>query len=417
MPKPTVVLICTIALLVPCFVGCKYIDKLTGKSTPVEKKSCVEDLEAVKGLELNFEGDLPTRISATLAGTVHLREFTKKLDKDVADACAAIARDLGESGIKANDGLDPGERAKDVCERTAKLIKQKREEGGVVLLLYTHAPRCTVGLDDFRSCVQQCDSGLSPEASGVQCDSESAGGRCEAKCGGECIEMFTEECNGVCHGACRGGCSDEFYGKCGGRCIGSCDGQSISGKCEGTCDGKCSSDADGSCQGPCKGKCSGACVSEKKKAVCPGTCVGTCSEDFRAERCAFATGPAEMVPACGAMCDAAGVGKANCMAAYADVVVYNESKEGAAEKIKSALQRRLEILLSADEGLKENADRAHQGILTAFEGIDETLAGNSKAKKEVGACLKDAAAVRDDAAKGLELLREGVTAIVVAIKT
>ncbi len=415
MQKTSIVFSCALALTVPV-VGCKYVEKLLGKTkSPTETSSCVADMQTAKETKVSVEGDLPTRVSAALVGTVHLRDLTERLDQTVVDACTAVARDLGEN-VKPKPDLPPGERAKDVCSRTAKLIKKKRDADGVVFLLYTYEPMCTVGLDDFKSCVRECDGALSPDAAGVQCDEETAGGRCPAKCDGVCFEAFTEECDGVCRGMCRGACKEDFYGKCGGRCIGTCDGNTVSGKCEGTCDGKCTSDSDGSCQGPCVGKCSGSCVSESKRAKCAGICVGSCSEAFSAERCDFALGPAEMVPACGAMCEAQTVSKSTCTGAYADIVVYNSSNEGAADKIKSALEKRLELLLTADAGMKAGTDRAHARLAETFAAIDETLAEHARAKKEVGACLENASRVRQQAAEGLDGIRSAVSDVVVAIK-
>lgn len=399
-------------------VGCKYVEELTGKAkTPEVQKSCVEDLQTVGEQKFELEGDLSTRVQAVLTGTVYLRELTEKLSQEVAGACAAIGRDLGDSQLKADDALAPAARVVATCEPTAKLLKKKKEDDGVVLLLYTHAPICSVALDDFSRCLAECDPALAAaEDSGPSCEPSTAMGRCEGKCDGTCVQSFSDDCAGICRGACRGGCDEGFYGKCGGRCIGTCDGSTSSGKCEGICDGKCSDDSNGSCQGRCKGKCAGACLSEVKKRACAGTCSGACSEDLSAQRCGVALPPPEITPACGAMCDAKLTRQLHCVAGYADILVYNSTKAGAGDKIKSALEKRLDVLIGAEEGMKAAIDRAHQGIVDGLNGIHESLQGNAQAEKKVGSCLEDAAELQQEAVEALQTIREVSTRVVLAVK-
>ncbi len=383
---------------------------------PEEPKSCLEDLTAVNEAKFSLSGDLGPRTKAVLTGTVHLRELAKKLDTEVATVCSALAQDLGQKDAKPQDSLPPGKKATAACEQAAEAIKKKREEDGVVMLVYPYAPTCTVDLADYGRCVRQCDSNVPPDSSAVQCDVDSSRGRCSGKCQGQCVESFTESCKGTCRGVCRGGCDDQFFGKCGGRCIGTCDGASVSGKCDGVCDGKCSSDADGSCQGTCKGKCSGTCLSDIKKTSCGGTCAGTCSEALGSERCGVVITPPEMTPACGAMCDADLADNLQCVGGYVDAIVYHETKAGAGEKLKEALAKRLDVLLAASEGSGPAIERAHMKLEAAFEGIDESLQADPDGKKRVDTCLGDAKKQRKDAAEAVEMIREVAASVIGAVK-
>lgn len=398
--------------------GCKYVEKLTGKtSNPETQKACIEDLQTARGQKFELEGELEARVSAALEGTVYLRDLAEKLGKEVAEACAAMGRDLGNSKLDVDESLEPGARAKAVCDQVTKLIKKKKEDDGVVLLLYPHAPMCSVGLDEFSGCLRECDSALSAsDGSSASCDPESVMGRCEAKCDGTCVQSFSDDCSGTCRGSCQGGCDEGFYGKCGGRCIGTCDGSTSPGKCDGVCDGKCTSEANGSCQGKCKGKCAGACLSEVKRRTCAGTCVGSCSEDFSAQRCGIALPPPEMTPACAALCDAKMTRQLHCIAGHADIMVYHSTKEGAGEKLKAALEKRLDVLIGAEEGMKAFIDRAHEGVSNTFSAIDESLKDDAKAKKKVRPCLEQAEDVRKDAAAAIEVIRETSTSVVLAVK-
>jgi hypothetical protein len=397
--------------------GCKFIEDLTGGSKqPAEKKSCVADIETVREMKIALEGDLPTRVQATLSGAVYLRELAEKLDKEVGNVCANLNRELGKGKAKLNDKLKPGERAKAACEETGKLIRAKREKDGIVMLIYPHAPMCTVGLDDYSRCVRQCDPNLPPDGSGIVCDSEMVSGRCSDKCEGVCLLSFSDSCEGVCRGQCKGGCAEEFYGKCGGKCTGTCDGLTKSGSCEGTCEGKCSADADGSCQGTCKGKCSGMCLTEAKKTECDGTCLGSCSEALGSERCGIALAPPEMLPACGAMCEAKLAKDLQCVAAHADVSVYNSTKKGAGDKLKGMLTKKLELLLGAGDGMKDSIDRAHEGVATSIASLQEAVESDATVKKKIGACVNQAEKNREESAAAIEAIREAVITVLTAVK-
>jgi hypothetical protein len=355
-------------------------------------------------------------VKAALAGTVHLRELAKKLDGEVASVCSALTEELGQGKGSAKDSLPPGERARIACQQAAEAIKKRREQDGLVMLIYSHAPTCSKNLADYARCARQCDSNVPPDPGAIHCDAESASGRCSDKCQGQCIESFTETCSGVCRGVCKGGCDDQFYGKCGGRCIGTCDGASVSGKCAGVCDGKCSADADGSCQGTCKGKCAGTCLSPVKKASCGGTCAGTCSVALGSERCGTLIAPPEMTPACGALCDAEQAGQLQCLAGYVDAVVFHENKPGTGQKLKDAFAKRLDVLLGAGEGTVPVIQHAHSGIEAALQGIDESLESDPEGKKKLGPCLDDAKEQGKAAAEAVGKIREAALAVIASVK-
>jgi hypothetical protein len=399
--------------------GCKFF--AGGKSNdtsqaPAQPASCVADMQAVDATKFDLEGDLAIKVKATLKGTVHLKELTTKLDRDVSDACMNLARDLDSAKVEVSDSLAPGEHAKAACEEAAKRVKQAREKGGVVLLTYPQAPVCSVSLDDYTRCAKDCDMTLASFSSGVMCDPASTLGRCDAKCDGVCLLSGSDECKGQCRGTCKGSCDAEFYGKCGGTCKGTCDGKTAAGKCKGTCEGKCSGDADGVCQGKCSGGCGGTCLNPATKNKCGGVCSGKCSEAFSAQRCGAVSAPAEMVPECGAMCDAQFARDLNCQAGYVSVSVYNSAKEGAGASLKTALDRQLSTLLTSSDGMKEPVDKAHEGIATGYTAIEEMLAEDEAAKKQVQSCLQTASKQREEAAAALTLIREAAALALASVK-
>jgi hypothetical protein len=395
--------------------SCETVKEMIGmEPKEPEPKSCVANLDTAGDVKVDGQGDLPIKVKAVLEGTVHLREAIEKLDKDVAHACAAVGRDLSKDAIEVDEGKPAGVRALSVCSAAAKRVKSSREDNGVVLLVYPQAPICTTSLSEHTSCLRGCDPNL--PADGVQCDPDSASGRCGEKCEGVCVTSHSEECAGSCRGACRGGCDEDFFGKCGGRCNGTCDGNSVSGKCEGVCEGKCSKDADGSCGGTCKGKCAGFCLTQSEKKECSGTCQGSCSEDMELVRCGAVLAPPEMVPECAAMCNAKMTREVHCLAGNVDIQVYNSTKEGAGAKLQGALKKGIDVLSQADDGMRQQFDRATERLTTAFDTVEEAIANEQKVKQDVGGCLESAKEEFEDTKAALEKIREASQAVFLAAK-
>jgi hypothetical protein len=218
-------------------IGCKMFG--LGSDPPEPPRTCVTDLQSAERSDFDLEPDVELRLGATLQTSVHVTELVKKLDREVADTCLSLARDLDSRPADVADALPAGERAKQACDEAATRIKAAREAGGIVLLVYPASPLCDLSLDTYSSCARQCDMTLSSFATNLQCDPELSSGRCPAQCTGNCFEPATQTCRAACRGTCKGSCDSEFFGKCDGRCVGTCDGVNFSGKCKGSCEGKC----------------------------------------------------------------------------------------------------------------------------------------------------------------------------------
>jgi hypothetical protein len=126
--------------------------------------------------------------------------------------------------------------------------------------------------------------------------------------------------------------------------------------------------------------------------------------------------PAEMVPECAALCDAKLARDALCQGAHVNVVVYSSSKPGAGEKLKAALNRRLETLLTAEAGMKAPADRALAGLVQALQTVDEAVAEEATKDEALTSCLGAVREQRDAAQSALSLVREASFGVFSALK-
>jgi hypothetical protein len=152
------------------------------------------------------------------------------------------------------------------------------------------------------------------------------------------------------------------------------------------------------------------------KAKCGGTCSGKCSDAFTSARCGAVNAPAEMVPECGALCDAQLAREVTCQAGFVGISVYNSAKAGAGDQLKAQLDRQLSALLTSSDGMKAPIDKAYESVGNAFTALQEAIEEDAAAKKQVAKCLGEAGKERETALAAVTLIRDAAAATLASVK-
>src|SRR5262249_6248677 len=154
---------------------------------------------------------------------------------DVANACKAIATDLGST--REDAGASPAEQANNWC---AEAVAQLDAKAVGSLTISFQPPVCSVNVSAQAKCEGSCNVSaeckLTPAQVKARCTKGKLTGKCEGMCSGTCegSANLAVSCNAACSGTCEGTC----MGTCatmgtGGQCAGSCQG-TCSGKCRGS---------------------------------------------------------------------------------------------------------------------------------------------------------------------------------------
>lgn len=385
--------------------GCKFLNLNTDEAPG--DQTCVADQNTVRQQKFGLDSETEARVSATLLGTVALTETAKKLDDQIADLCAGISRELGAKSPAVEGSAELGNRSQAACNTAIETIQAAKQKAEANMTVEMKEPACGSLLDDFSSCVRECDPNVaSMPAGGISCETDKLTGRCGDKCSGTCTEGYTDSCKSTCQGKCQGKCTQGFFGKCGGKCIGTCDMANVNGKCDGNCDGKCLSEANGTCEGKCEGKCQGACVTELKKRECGGICTGSCSDKMTSARCNDIVLPPELNPECSAMCSARTAGKLSCSGGFVEVLVFSAKNKSSAESIRSAVGGRLKEILTVGDGMAQPLEKASARVKEALDGLEQTANDSPEIGAKISTCLKDARSKQESAAAAFVKLHE-----------
>ena len=202
--------------------------------------------------------------------------------------------------------------------------------------LETTEPVCTTRIDEYRQCIERCDTKVVREGRfEYRCEGGELRGGCAAECRGQCAARVEGRCDGACEGVCSGGCS----GVCNGVCEGTCAVRGPDGHCAGSCQGTCR----GSCSAGCSGSCSGQCVLSAQ-ASCQGECRGGCSVEFREPVCTGRLIAPEVRTECRESCETVRVAHQQCTPGEARLIVdASEAAEAAARanRVSFAVASRL----------------------------------------------------------------------------
>ena len=212
---------------------------------------------------------------------------------EVASACAAIAADLGASGVPdvSNPATVSDSDVELACELASAQLALAAQAQTATYQLSIGGDYCAVDADAQLACEAALPpGGCDPGTMLDRCPPASLVGNCQGGCSGDCTGTAAQ-CAGFCQGRCEGQCS----GNCltatpNGSCNGVCDGV-----CSGLCHGTCSIEASASVQ--CNGLCEGACDSQLSEPLC--------TDELGAVGC-------DVDPLCASACAALGAAGASC---------------------------------------------------------------------------------------------------------
>ena len=312
-----------------------------------------------------LDGDAELRYGAFMQSVADFTGAATAMVSDVANACQAIAVDLGASPGEVT-ATKPDARANEWC----KIAVAKIGAAGANLRISFQPPSCSVNANVQASCEAKCSANVECEITPgeiiARCDPGKLSGKCDAQCTGSCegSANLAVACEGSCQGTCEG------------QCMGNCATTGAGGDCRGACDGTCK----GECRGSCK-------IDASANVECNAECTGGCSVEVTAPKCkaelkppkAECQGSAE----CGGSCNASASAKAECREPSIDI-----SGDGDVDALVATLRANLpKLLVVAQARGKLLVDNA-QAVFEASGSLDGAIGGSVKAT----ACLVPAAA-------------------------
>lgn len=328
------------------------------------------DLAAV---DWKLEGQAGLNFGAFMQATSDFTGAATAMVSDVANACQAIAVDLGAAPGDVT-ATKPDERAKAWCQIAVDKIKAVN----VTVSVNFQPPSCTVNASVQANCEGKCSANVACEITPAQivarCDPGKLSGRCTAQCTGSCegSANLAVACEGTCGGTCEG------------QCMGTCAVQDAMGNCKGACDGKCTGECRGSCQ-----------VDANAMVQCNADCTGGCSVEYEAPKCKAKLSPpsaeCQADVDCNASCEASASVKAECREPSLEIVTSTNADELVAT-LKANLPKLLTVAKARGKLLVDNA----QVVVQASGSIE--VGGSVKAT----ACLIPAAAAIVQAASNAE---------------
>lgn len=217
-----------------------------------------------------LESDTPGVCSADITASVHSLEdataalivSANDLKFEVATACAAIATDLGQTGVPAITAEVTDEEARTACQLAIDGINAELE-AGVTIDVLVQGGYCEVNAEAQFSCEAECtvEGECDPGSIETRCDPGYLSVECDGECtaGAYCQGSVDVEANcvGSCEGACNGTCDASPIE--GAECVGTCDG---------TCTGECHLDADVNVECGAEVRCRGGCTVEGQAPRC-----------------------------------------------------------------------------------------------------------------------------------------------------
>jgi hypothetical protein len=323
-----------------------------------------------------------------------LVEAAHEIDRDMRNACRALAADLGIPSASllpapTSDPAAPGAETQVACDRVKQEIDRIVETdlpGDARLAVVSTAVECAVDVDARLGCEQQCDPNL-VSVGHTSCAPTMTYGTCMTACTGSCTGTCASGCAGSCAGTCTGACT----GSCDGACDGACAARNADGTCFGACTGTCTGVCDGQCSGTCGGVCDGSCSTS-----CAGVCAGTCAAWLLSPLCAEAQSLTASPP-CGINCDARSRFGALC----AEPVLAITYGTTATKLARADLDRLVSALRASYPTLAKVGFRASTMVGGAAAELAVALQGQSETARQVGrtasACVSQAIAGASDA--------------------
>jgi hypothetical protein len=342
------------------------------------------DLSAV---DWGLEAQANVNYGALMQAMADFSATATSMATDVANACQAIATDLGEDPNAVKERT-ADKRAQAWCNLAIAKIAEKA--GQAKFTLDYQPPACTVNASLQASCEARCSAKVECEVTPGQiiarCDPGKLSGKCSATCEAKCegSANLAVTCDGTCSGACEGSCA-------------------------GTCDNMLGNECNGRCAGTCQGKCRGTCdVSASAGVQCEGQCTGGCSVEVTAPKCT-----AELTPP-SAECNADASCSGSCKASASAKVDCTEPSltiggSAGLEDVIATLKVNLPKLLVVAEGKGQRAVDNAQAI---FDASGSLSFDSTKAV----ACLVPASAAISSALQNIEASLTASVSVTAAIK-
>jgi hypothetical protein len=362
-----------LALALPFVVGgCE--DAANAISDVQSAACCTEPNAVAQSLPQNAQG----QFLVTLEGVDALAAAAEASVTEVANACRAIAVDLGASATE----LDAGDKAASIsatADAHCKLAASKLNGalGGTKLTIAFDPPACEASVSAKAQCEGRCDVD-------AKCDVNvtpptCTGGQLVVECGGSCdlepgkVEM---ECTGKCEASCTGSCTAEanVAVACDGVCRGTCsadaagggNGIQADGTCKGKCDGTCELRAgakvtcEGKCDGSCTGKCSASATAPKVR------CSGKCSATATPLECKGGKleGGCNVKADCNASCEASVQARASCTPPVLTITGGDGVKA-----VVATLEKNLPVLISVLKVRAKNLAEASANVGASVQAV------------------------------------------------
>jgi hypothetical protein len=244
-------------------------------------------------VQWGLQGEAEANYGAFMQAVSDFTGVANAMVSDVANACQAIAVDLGSDPNEVTDTTPDGRASKWCAIAKGKIAPAAN------LTISAQPPSCRVNASVQASCEGRCSADVScqitPAEIIARCDPGKLSGKCSADCTAKCegSANLAVSCDGTCAGTCEG------------TCMGTCAVKDANGDCRGACEGKCG--------GQCRGSCT---MDAGAKVQCEGQCTGGCSVEVTAPKCT-----AELKPPkaecnanvdCNASCSASASAKAEC---------------------------------------------------------------------------------------------------------
>jgi hypothetical protein len=194
-------------------------------------------------------------LNAYLQATADTSAYAEQAKAQLANACATMARALGNAVEIGNPPSDAD--LSTACNQAASALTGAPERAEFSLL----GGYCRANVASQTVCEASCPTAATstPEE---RCTSPS--GVCAGDCGGTCFTTPNSPvaCAGTCEGVCDGECVGECLGTFAAASSSSCGGTCV-GTCNGLCAGACGTLADGICSGRCE-------IPQDSDAACAG---------------------------------------------------------------------------------------------------------------------------------------------------
>ncbi len=310
--------------------------------------------------------------SAFLTASASFIRAAGEIDTTLISTCRSLGTDLGMSEA---DMTGAGADTRAICTAVSAKVQAEMaslREAQIRTHVESTAPVCKTRVEEYRSCIQQCQPTVVHEGRiETTCSGGEFRGTCGAQCTGRCSVEVAGQCAGACEGTCSGGCT----GVCQGACQGTCSSRDAQGNCNGACQGTCY----GTCSAGCTGSCLGRCELSAQ-ASCQGECRGGCSVEYQAPVCTGRIVPPEIRTECRESCDSVQMSYRECTPGQTRIIVDGTAAAEAIARVArvgDAVAARVPQILALGARVRE--------LVTSGEVMVRNAGGFAQSSTQLGA--------------------------------